>query len=322
MKHFTLITALSFSSLVVSPASASTILQASNMGVGSDWNQAFWGSPTAATPTAGNAYENALGGNNFTRTAPSGNSTFAGDSLLLSNSSALSIKSSGVSTANFILEANAGTGARITNGGSNNATLAGTITTTGSGRITFDSQGTNRLTQVTALVTIGAAVDTIQLIQAQTAPTSTVRNSGFVFSNSLNQFTGTWNVVEGLLHGTTLGSLGTSSFDVGALGYLDFDYDYSNPLGTLTLAGTTTGGILDLDQNLTFGSVNIWGTSLAPGSTYTAADLITTLGISAAAFENGLASTGSITVAAIPEPSRIALIGLGGCLLLVRRRTC
>lgn len=82
-----------------------------------------------------------------------------------------------------------------------------------------------------------------------------------------NTFSGTWNVVRGVLLGSAPGSLGTNHINVGATGALETLYDINNPHASLTLDGQ-----LFLHQNHTFKAVTVAGTPLAPG-TYSFAQL-------------------------------------------------
>ena len=85
-----------------------------------------------------------------------------------------------------------------------------------------------------------------------------------------NTYSGTWNVVTGVLLGSAPGSLGTNSITVTATGALETAYDLFAPQATLTLDGQ-----LFLHQNDLFNAVVINGTPLAPGL-YTAAQLSAT----------------------------------------------
>ena len=132
-------------------------------------------------------------------------------------------------------------------------------------------------------------------------------------SSSNPTFTGDWIVNAGWLQGSGPNSLGFGDITLTsaqAASTLDLNYDLNNPTGALTLAGTTSK--LVLDQNLTFGSVSINGSSLAPGF-YSFAALNSSF--DANIVDGG---TGSITV--IPEPTvpLLALIGAGA--LFTRRR--
>jgi len=97
-------------------------------------------------------------------------------------------------------------------------------------------------------------------------------------------FTGDWNVTSGILRIAALNALGTQAVDV-------------------TVA---SGAFLDLAANQTVTSLMIGSTAL-PNGTYTASS-----GYSQ------LTGAGQITV--IPEPASLALLGLGGVMVLIRRR--
>jgi autotransporter-associated beta strand protein len=75
-----------------------------------------------------------------------------------------------------------------------------------------------------------------------------------------NTYTGTWNVVLGSLLGSQPGALGTNSITVASSGALQTIYDIYSPNATLTLNGQ-----MFLNQNDTFASVSVAGTSLQPG---------------------------------------------------------
>jgi len=124
-------------------------------------------------------------------------------------------------------------------------------------------------------------------------------------TNPANTFSGGWNVVSGALHGAAPGSLGTGSITISTAGAFDTDYSVNLPTSSFTL-----NGLMQLDQNDTFGSITINGTSLAPG-TYSASQL-------AAQFPNNFVpgGTGSLTV---PEPGSLAALIFPATLLLARR---
>ncbi len=125
------------------------------------------------------------------------------------------------------------------------------------------------------------------------AKLSLVENSTFdyiKFTNASNTFTGTFDL-----------SSGTGVF------YLDFDYDEASG-ASLNMAA---GAKLLLDQNLSFASVVLDGTPLGIG-TYSATD------DAISAYMQDTAATGSLTV--VPEPTTMALVGLGGLLAARRRR--
>jgi hypothetical protein len=95
--------------------------------------------------------------------------------------------------------------------------------------------------------------------------------NSFLLLGSSNTYSGTWNVVLGVVLGYGSNSLGTNSITVGPGGALESGFDIYNPAGNLILNGQ-----LFLHQNDTFLNVIIGGTNvLAPG-TYTAAQLSAT----------------------------------------------
>ncbi len=94
-------------------------------------------------------------------------------------------------------------------------------------------------------------------------------NTGFALADGTplniagqtNTYSGTWNVVLGVLLGTGVNALGTNAITVGSTGYLETTYDINNPNGSLTLDGQ-----LLLHQNDHFASVTVSGTPLANGT--------------------------------------------------------
>ncbi len=169
-----------------------------------------------------------------------------------------------------------------------------------------------------------------------------------------NSFSGTWSIDAGFLLGSGTGSLGVNGINFVMTGVLvnagnsgplspwaatlETDYNLNDQGGSLTINSSNNGGgwknfVLELDQNWVFGAVTINGSSV-PFGTYTEADLIALgIGFTSNNFGTGVSSTGdqltdgitfsnaTITVAA-PEPSSLALLGLGvvGLLFVVRRR--
>lgn len=284
-------------SLLVSTAPAAEFFQAGNMGPAENWNDALWEMPAgaASVPSSGCTYVNNLPGSKTRTGIGKDNAVFAGGSLeLRAAGSMLALKGSD-STVNLIMHP----GTHVVNAGvpGGGGTLSGTVSAQGSGMITFDAGRFGRHTTVEAQLSAGTGITEIQLICGAAAEEGRARKSGTVFRNGSNTFSGTWNVRKGYLVGASAGSLGQSSFRVEAHGLLDFDYDFSNEHGTLEIAA---GGVLDLDQDLVFGSVVIWGKSL-PAGTHSVKELME-LGVDAEVLEEGLSSTGSITVSAPPKP--------------------
>jgi len=79
-------------------------------------------------------------------------------------------------------------------------------------------------------------------------------------TGATNTFSGTWNIVQGVLLGSAPGSLGTNQITIGADGALETLYDINNAQGTLILDGQ-----MFLHQNDRFRSVVVAGTTLADG---------------------------------------------------------
>ena len=122
-----------------------------------------------------------------------------------------------------------------------------------------------------------------------------------------NTFSGTWDVVQGILVGVATNSLGTNNITVELWGALETLYDVYNPSGSLGLNGQ-----MYLHQNDTFQTVTVAGTPLPPG-TFTFAEL-------SAAFPAVFPATwtqttwssvntgsGSITVLSGPAPPQVTL---------------
>ena len=105
-----------------------------------------------------------------------------------------------------------------------------------------------------------------------------------------NPYSGAWEVQDGYLLGSGVGSLGTGNITVSPAATLEVDYDIQSP-GTLTLLGSDS--VMVLHQNCQFGAVFINGVALAPG-TYTFNNLF-------AQYPGNFASggLGSITVPAV-----------------------
>ncbi len=78
-----------------------------------------------------------------------------------------------------------------------------------------------------------------------------------------NTFSGTWNVVQGVLLGSAAGSLGTNTITVGVNGALETLYNLNNPDGALAL-----DGLMYLHQDDSFRAVTVGGVEL-PSGTYT-----------------------------------------------------
>lgn len=123
----------------------------------------------------------------------------------------------------------------------------------------------------------------------------------FEFSVSFAQF----NVTNGS------GYTGNFTWQGGSTTVLEF-------LADATFGGSAivpTGGSINLHQDITLAGLTLNGTPLDSG-TYSYATLNATYD---AFFTDG--GSGSITIPAVPEPASLGMIGLGGLLMLKRRRT-
>ena len=92
--------------------------------------------------------------------------------------------------------------------------------------------------------------------------------NAFLLIGTSNTYTGTWNVVIGMLNGYGANSLGTNTIVVAPAGGLVTSYDINNTNSDLILSGR-----LFLHQNDTFRSVIVAGTNALSPGTYTAASL-------------------------------------------------
>jgi hypothetical protein len=331
-------TALAIASLAsASPASAalfSMAIQQANADT-NHWNSPIW-NPGSVSPMAGNIYEVLIGGRlrSPNGTVASGGTgatnqiwTFPGDSLQLDgtgfsatgNVGELRLKQ-GFNGPTFNFPGVGGNPGLILNGGMLNdgedriMTIAGVVSTV-AGTTSSINPGGAAITDIgplrgfNFLATLlgdgnlsidyghdfGAAVPALQI------------------SSSNPTFTGDWIVNSGWLQGAGFNSLGFGDITLTSVqntSTLDLNYDLINPTGALTLIGTTSKVILD--QNFTFGSVNINGVSLTPG-TYTYAQLN-------AQFDANIVDGGTGSITVVPEPTVPLLAIFGGAALLARRR--
>lgn len=291
---------------------AADIVQTASLGPGNNWNNpSYWG---GNTPTLGNNYLTTPIGNAATDFSFNGkswtyngsvrdaaaSSTFGGTSLFIESNTRLLGKanSSGtaVSTANIVLNGGFIASAADAEGGS---ALAGSIHLNAPlGALALRPNGTGSFTW-----NINSTITGSGTLQVATYDVSNVR-SGFVYLNGdLSAFTGTFYVGVGT---TTNASAGNSIFAINS----------SAPLATLQLVPDSSAFFFyELTSNVTFAGLTIGNTVLAPG-TYNGAAL------EAYAPGKFLDFGGTITVAAIPEPSTSALMlvtGLAASFVIYRR---
>ena len=248
-----------------------------------DWNAAMWGSPASA-PTAGNNYESAaVGGNNRFRISASGaSSTFAGDNLtLVTGTTALNKTLNGnTSTVTGTLTLDGGNIVHAPNAGSIATLATGGFVVTGTGSTIGLAYTGNSLS-----ITGGLSGTGDLLLDYQDVGAVISRTLSF---GSVGAYTGTISVTEKV------------QLDFGS------DVDFG---GNLAI---DSDSFLNIDQSITIArdALTFDGSVIAAGI-YSGTDL-TDLG---AGFLDG---GGTLTV--LPEPSSIALLGLGGAMALLRRR--
>lgn len=262
---------------------------------GSDWNTLSYWSANPTAPLGGNPGSisnlDTFNSNGFNlRTGyTTGSSTFGGSELVM-----------------------------------NNSTLLLKAVTTNIGNLTFSS--------AVASISNSSAGATDLLNLTINVSQLTLNGEARVVSSLANSRTLDFNVTtlrgaSDLVFGKSLnGTITPSTFTFSAINATSYTGDvvlmgsasslkFSNNLissGGLVLG---TGSIVTLERNLTFTSLTIGGINLAPG-TYSYSTLNSTYD---AYFANG--GSGSITVAAIPEPATAGLLIIAGLILRLRRRS-
>lgn len=291
---------------------AATIIQTVNDGANSDWNtHALWGSPTAAVPTAGNDYVTSatgtgagasaatgLGSSVTMRVRDTGVAAFAGDSLAIVAGTEILLKNNATtSTGNIIL--NGGT-IRYAPSSGTLATLAGTLNVASTSYLGLAGTVSETFT-VNSTLTGGSL---LHLAAGNTANGTQISGLVIAFGGDLSAFTGTLDLGGGT---TTTGAQAAT---------LDFNQDYNLSAVSLIMGQSASADLLNLDQNLTFGSFTFNASSLGAG-TYTAGDLNGLFGNGSQFVDGG----GTLTIAAVPEPGTLAMLAGGlGMLGIFRRR--
>lgn len=279
---------------------------ANDSGVG--WNDStLWSDSSAAHSGATYTTASGLGssGNTYLGTSVSGrvrglssSATFGGDSLTVVANSEILLKDATTYSANVILDGGA---LRWAPNSSGNATMDGTLNVNSESYLGVSQTGNSTLTVNSAITGSG-----LLHVAAGTSSTATGYTLGVTFGGDLSGYTGTFDIGGG--------GNGGASFSTATI---SFAQAYNLPSLSMLMGDYSTPDILDLNYDLTVGSFAFNGTSLTSG-TYTVSDLNTQFG-------NGsqFAGTGSLTVAAVPEPGSMTLASLGGGLMLVlalRRR--
>jgi len=180
-------------------------------------------------------------------------------------------------------------GGQIDHGSASIVDIAGTVEIVSNTPIYVDSAGSEgRLYQVDAQLTGNASIEFHDWDASMVG--------GLVITCPTNTYTGTWNVVQGPLLGTSTNSLGTNSITVGANGALETLYNLNSPRATLTV-----NGAVYLHQNDTVYQLAVNGAGV-PAGVYSAAQLTAAYPKNFPAAWNNLygstftSSSGSLTV--------------------------
>ncbi|MDQ8207516.1 hypothetical protein QEH52_08350 [Coraliomargarita sp. SDUM461003] len=270
---------------------AQSVTQVNSLEAGIGWNaaasggDAIWSDGLAASGT-----KDYVVGSGFTLRTPIGTSTFAGNSLTIEAGGQLLLKPNNndrVHTVNDLIL----NGGQITHGQPARTIayqLAGSITLTADS--TYDATGSDYRRATFSASISGSSTFSINLGSSD----------DLTISSASNTFSGEWFVSQADsgsvsdFFATGNGALGNADVTIGSGINFDVDYDINNTTKALNL-----DGIMILDQDHTFGMVQIDGDTLAAG-TYSFEDLNSSYD---AFFVDG--GTGSLTV--VPEPSYFAL---------------
>lgn len=301
-----LVAGLAMVALTLPVIGSAQIVQTVNDG-GTGWNSSLWGSP-AASPTSGNDYMTASGffSASATRLGTPGvtgrirgiasQGTFGGNFLEIVPNTELLLKDAGTYSADITLN---GGVVRWSPNSAGNATLAGTI------NVASDS--------VLGSVQSGAQIFTIA---SAITGSSTLRLAGGTGANQTIAFDdGSGSSLNGFAGTLDIGG-GQDNSGNPNLVTVNFNQAYDMSLAGITMGDYLTADVLNLGANITVGSFSFNGSSLG-GGTYDVATLNSDFGSG-----SQFTGTGTLTIAAVPEPGSMALAALGGglALLLVRRR--
>ncbi len=262
----------------------------------------------APPPAAGNSYfttsglitANSTSLNNISVTGRirDDGKVFGGDQLTINAGTELLLKGTGTytSTGNVVLN---GGMIRLSPDLSTTTTFAGTLHVAAESYV-----GVVRLSDT--LLDFSSTITGSSVLHISAATGNSVNTANPVltiaFSGDLSGFTGSFN-------------LGGGSFGVNRVAVLDFNQNYNLPSTSFIMGASGTTDILNLDQNVAFGSFSFGSTVLGAG-TYSVAALNGLFGTG-----SQFTGTGSLTV--VPEPgTSAALMGTSGLLaaLALRRR--
>jgi hypothetical protein len=298
------------------PARAASVTLISDMASGEDWTFSARWSDNQPANSANDYFVGSGAGKILRSTNSAAAATFPGNSVELDATGIFRLKAANPGTVTVSnLKLNGGT---LHNGnGTNTTTVAGAINVLAASNLDLSSMTNNAFnagadTSRTLIVTASlTGPGQLNIGNGNTTALPTSTNLGtygrIELTSGSNSFSGGWNVISGALHGVAPGSLGTGNITIGTAAGFDTDYNVVLPTSSLTL-----NGLMQLDQNDTFGSVSINGTSLAAG-TYTANQL-------AAQFPNNFVPGGSGSLTATPEPGCLAAMTIPAALLLTRCR--
>lgn len=286
-------------------APAATVSMVQSNSPSQDWTRAAAWSDNAA-PHSDADYT--VGSGFSVRTPLTTSSTFDGGSLTVTAGGSLGVQAGAANTATISQLSVSGGNIPIISGG----TLAGTnLSLTGTVYIDTSTSNTRRPV-------------TLQYTNFSGSGSVTLDGRGFLNLNNANTtYTGNWFVGGGNSNSTTQpgalvaqtnGSLGTGNITVNNNGRVDIGYDFTSNTSVLTLAAPTAlaAGKIFLNHDLTFGAVNIGGTSLAPG-TYAYSYLKTN-------YSDYFVDSGSGQIVVVPEPAGLGLCAAGLLGVLIRRR--
>jgi len=328
--------ALAFGLTLSASATAANFTTSTVEASGTDYNAAIW-NPGPVSPSAGNTYEALTGSRVRSPAGTSGSPatfTFVGDTLQLDGTGFVATTGAAGASAELRMKSNdngnvyafpgvGGAAGLLFNGGILNDGDDRIIPINGilgfnSGTTSSIDPGGSATTDISALRgflfnanLIGSG--NVTLDYGHDFGGSGVTAPALQIASSNGAFSGNWTLNAGWLKGSGANSLGTGNFTLTSSegpSTIDFDYDLSSPSRSLVLTGTASK--LVLDQNLTFGTVTINGTTLAPGL-YTYAQLNSQ-------FDSNIVDGGTGTVTVVPEPASAALLLLGTLPALRRRR--